>query len=106
MAEDEPGRDSFGAEDARLTSLDKRLQTAHRDEAVRTGRARAKSNKGYSQGNRVLTEMIAGPAGGALIGGTLDWWLGTSPWILLGMLFLGFVVAFRNIMRISKERPE
>jgi ATP synthase protein I len=105
MAENEPGRDP-GVGDARLDRLEERLQQAHHDEAVRTGRTRGSAGKGYSQGNRVLAEMIAGPAGGALIGWLLDRWLGTSPWLLLVLLFLGFGVAFRNIMRISKERPE
>jgi ATP synthase protein I len=32
--------------------------------------------------------------------------LNTSPWILLAGLFLGIGVAFRNIIKISAERPE
>jgi ATP synthase protein I len=106
MNGDEPGQDPISAEDARLTSLDERLKAAHRAEQVRTGQARKKPAKGYSQGNRVLTELIAGLAGGALIGWLLDSWLGTSPVALLVLLFLGIAVAFRNIIRISNERPE
>ena len=104
MAAGDPGQDPSG-EDPRLTSLDERLKTAHRAETVRTGQVRGNA-KGYSQGNRVLTELIAGPAGGALIGWLLDRWLHTSPWLLLVLLFLGMAVAFRNIIRISGERPE
>lgn len=106
MAENEPGQDPLGAEDARLRSLDERLRTAHAAEQVRTGTAQRKPDKGYSQGNRVLAELIAGTAGGALIGWLLDRWLGTSPWLLMLLLFLGIGVAFRNIIRISSERPE
>jgi ATP synthase protein I len=105
MAEDETGQDPI-REDARLNALEERLKAAHQAEAVRTGSAQKKPGKGYSQGNRVLTELIAGPAGGALIGWLLDSWLGTAPWLLLGLLFLGIAVAFRNIIRISGERPE
>jgi len=54
----------------------------------------------------VLGELIGGPAGGALIGWVLDRFLGTSPWLLLVLLFMGFIVAFRNIIRISTKRPE
>jgi ATP synthase protein I len=36
----------------------------------------------------------------------LDRLLGSSPAILLVAMFLGIVVAFRNIIRISNERPE
>lgn len=106
MAKDEPGQDPPSAEDARLTSLQERLQAASEAERVRTATKQAKPGKGYSQGNRVLAELIAGPAVGALVGWVLDRWLGSAPWLLLVMLFLGIAVAFRNIVRISNERPE
>ncbi len=106
MAKDDLGQDPRSAEDARLMSLDERLAAAHHAETIRTGTRQEKPGKGYSQGNRVLAELIAGPAGGALIGWLLDRWLGTSPWLLLVLLFGGIAVAFRNIIRISNERPE
>ena len=106
MAVDEPGQDPRSAEDSRLTSLDERLAAAHQAEKIRTGTKQAKPGRGYSQGNRVLAELIAGTAGGALIGWLLDRWLGTSPWLLMLLLFAGIGVAFRNIIRISSERPE
>ncbi|PTQ08520.1 F0F1 ATP synthase assembly protein I [Sphingomonas oleivorans] len=106
MSADGTGQDPIGEEDARITSLERRLKAAHHAEAVRTGKVKAASSKGYAQGNRVLAEMIAGPAGGALFGWLLDRWLGTSPWLLLVMIALGIGVAIRNIYRISRERPE
>ena len=106
MAENETGQDPERVGDQRLTSLDERLQAVHHAEQVRTGLARKKPDKGYSQGNRVLTELIAGLVGGGLMGWLFDRWLGTTPWLLLVMLFLGMGVAFRNIIRISNERPE
>lgn len=106
MAKDEPRQDTPSAEDARLTSLQARLQAASEAERIRTATKQAKPGKGYSQGNRVLAELIAGPAVGALVGWVLDRWLGSAPWLLLVMLFLGIAVAFRNIIRISNERPE
>lgn len=106
MATDDPGQDPISAEDPRLASLDERLRTARRAEDVRTGKHSDTARTGYSQGNRVLAELIAGPAGGGLVGWLLDYWLGTSPWLLLVMLALGIGVAFRNIIRISGERPE
>ena len=105
MGTNEPGRDPIG-EDPRLTSLDERLKSAAQAEAVRTGKARVDANKGYAQGNRVLAELIAGPAGGALVGWVIDRFAGTAPWGLLVMLFLGIALAFRNIIRISGERPK
>jgi ATP synthase protein I len=35
-----------------------------------------------------------------------DRFLGTSPALLLVCMFLGIAVAFRNIIKISGERPE
>ena len=110
MAANEPGQDPIGdtspVSDARLSSLDARLKVAADAEAARTGTAERKPQKGYSQGSRVLTELVAGPAGGALIGWVMDRLFGTTPWLLLVMLALGVVVAFRNIIRISNQRPE
>lgn len=105
MAENEPGLEPL-KEDARITSLDERLKRAKSDEAVRTGAAEPTGDANYRLGNRVLAELIGGMVGGAVIGGTLDWLLGTSPWLLLGLLFLGIVSAFRNIIRISNQRSK
>jgi ATP synthase protein I len=49
----------------------------------------------------VLAELLGGLIGGALFGWLIDRIAGTSPWGLLGMLFMGIVVAFRNIIRIA-----
>jgi ATP synthase protein I len=110
VAANEPGQDPIGDQnpqgDVRLSSLDARLKAAADAEKARTGTVQRKPDKGYRQGSRVLTELVAGPAGGALIGWVLDRLFGTSPWLLLVLLFLGIAVAFRNIFRISSERPE
>ena len=105
VAEDGTGQDPIGG-DIRLTSLDQRLKAAAHAEKIRTDTTYRKPGKGYSQGSRVLTELIAGPAGGALIGWLFDRWLGTSPWLQLVLMVLGIAVAFRNIMRISGQRAE
>ena len=106
MAETEPGQDPI-AEDARIQSLDERLKRAEAVEQVRTGtKHTGGADENYRLGNRVLAELIGGLAGGALIGWVLDRFIGTSPWLLLAFLFLGIVVAFRNIIRISTKRPD
>ena len=107
MQENEPGQDPKLSEDARLTSLEERLKRAQAEEAERTGRTRQKPvDDNYRMGNRVLADLIGGLAGGALIGWLLDRWLGTSPWLLLALMFLGIAAAFRNIIRISSKRPD
>lgn len=106
MAENEPGMDPL-PEDARLNSLDERLRRAKKDEAIRaSGGKEEGSDDSYRLGNRVLAELIGGMIGGALIGWVLDRLLGTSPWLLLVLLFLGIASAFRNIIRISNQRSE
>ncbi|WP_448663537.1 AtpZ/AtpI family protein [Sphingomonas sp. CJ20] len=105
MAENEPGLEPL-REDVRISSLDERLKRAKSQEAIRTGAAMPEGDTQYRTGNRVLAELIGGMIGGALIGWVLDRLFGTTPWLLLGLLFLGIASAFRNIIRISNQRSE
>ena len=106
MAVDEPGQDPKLQEDARLTSLDARLRQAQADEAVRTGQARKGADRNEQLGNRVLSYLIGGFAGGALIGWVLDKLFGTSPLLLISLMLLGAAGGFWNIIKISTQRPE
>jgi ATP synthase protein I len=106
MADTNSGQEGNGPRDPRLDSLDMQLKDLRKAEAIRTKAADAEPAKGMRQGNRVLTELIAGPAGGALVGWFIDRTAGTEPWALLVCIFLGIGVAFRNIIKISQERPE
>ena len=103
MAEKEPGLDPLD-EDARLGSLDERLRRARTDEAIRSGETRP-DDGGRRLGNRVLAELVGGMVGGVLVGLGLDYLFGTTPWLLLALLFIGIANAFRNIIRISSRRP-
>ena len=106
MTENEPRQDPGLPEDARLTSLDRRLKQAQLEEAVRTGKNKPDSQVGRSQGMRILSDLFGIPFGSALIGWLLDRWLGTAPWLMLAMLFLGFGIAVRNVLWISRQRPK
>ena len=106
MAVIDPGQDPKLPEDARLNSLEERLRQAQADEAVRTGGARKGADRNEQLGNRVLSYLIGGLAGGALIGWVLDRLLGTHPWLLISLLVLGTVGGFWNIIKISNQRPE
>jgi len=103
MATDEPGQDPKLPPDARLDSLEERLERAQRIEAGRT--RKAQPDPSYRAGQLVLSHLIGAPLGGGLIGWGLDSLLGTRPWLLLLMLFLGFGVGVRNVLRISKTPP-
>jgi ATP synthase protein I len=106
MTDDVPGQDPKLREDARLASLDERLRDARKDEAVRTGQDRKPADRNEQLGNKVLSYLIGGLAGGALIGWVLDGWLGTSPLLLISLLILGTVGGFWNIIKLSNQRPD
>ncbi len=106
MVSEDPNQDGISPKDPRLDSLDMQLKQVRKAEKVRSGHKDQGPAKGMRQGNRVLTELIAGPAGGALIGWVIDRFAHTTPLALLVCMFLGIAVAFRNIIKISNERPE
>lgn len=87
--------------DRRLDDLDARLARAEASEANRTGKDRPEADPNYRMGSRVLADLIGGIAGGALLGWLVDRLFGTWPWGFMILLFLGIVVAFRNIFRIA-----
>ncbi len=105
MAEKDTGRDSSVAEDSRLQSLEERLEAAQRAEAEKVAK-RNRPGNGMSQAHRAVSELIGGPVGGAVVGWVLDRLLGTYPWLLLSLMFLGFVVAVRNVYRMTSKRPD
>lgn len=107
MAEDETGQDMHSPQDARLTSLDERLDRAKQDEAKRSGRDADHSQRLIrSVGSRILSDLVGLPFGGGLIGWLIDRWAGTTPWFMLAGLFLGFGLAVRNVMRIANQGPK
>lgn len=101
--------DNPKADDPRLDSIDDRLDRL--DSALRPKKAggAVEADPNYRMGSRVLADLIGGVAGGLLFGWLFDSWLGTSPWLMLVFLFLGIIVAFRNILRLTSktaEKPE
>ena len=55
---------------------------------------------------RLSTELVAAVVVGGLIGWALDWFLGTSPFLLIVMFFLGVAAGFRNVIRASRQLNE
>ncbi len=104
MVEDEPGQVPKLPEDARLDSLEQRLERAETAEAKRIGRAPA-ADASEQLGNRVLSLLIGGLVGGTLIGWLLDRWLGTAPVLLITLMVLGTVGGFWSIIKLSTRRP-
>lgn len=103
MAESDPGQDPGLPEDARLTSLDRRLKQAQADEAARSEGWQHGSIEQYrSPGYRVLSVLVGYPLGCALIGFAIDRLAGTRG-IWVAMIFVGFAVAMWQVWKISKS---
>jgi ATP synthase protein I len=99
MAEDETGEVPKLPPDARLESLDQRLDRTRQEEAKRT--TKRQPDETYRAGQLILSQLIGGPLGGGVIGWLLDRWLGTAPWLMLTLLFLGFAGGMINVFRIA-----
>jgi ATP synthase protein I len=97
-----------GQEDAKLASLEERLRAARRAEEERTHPEHqlGMTGPGEQTGQRVIAILVGYPIGGGVIGWLLDRWLGTMPWIMLGLLFLSFAAACFQVFKIAKGRPE
>ena len=104
MSDEKPAREPIG-EDARIDALEERLKAAREREEERNRPSIKGADANEKLGNQVLGHLVGGPLGGAVVGWVIDRFADTSPWGLLVMLFLGIVVAFRNIIRISSQKP-
>jgi ATP synthase protein I len=104
MVEDEPGQVPKLGVDARLDSLEQRLEKAQATEAKRTGRAPA-ADANEQLGNRVLSTLIGGLVGGTLIGWVLDRLFGTGHVLLIVFMVLGTVGGFWSIFKLASQKP-
>ena len=101
MAEDEADEVQKLPPDARLESLEERIERLQQAEAKRTHRAEPNPTTRIWQ--LMFSHLVGAPAGGGIIGWGLDTLFGTFPVFFLVMLFLGFGVGVVNVMRISKS---
>jgi ATP synthase protein I len=94
--------------DARLESLDERLERLQQAEAKRTGVTQPSPGTRIAQ--QAFGHLIGAPVGGAVIGWGLDSLAllvtgrQTFPLFLLLMLFFGFGVGIWNVIRITNTR--
>lgn len=103
MATDETEQDPKLPPDARLGSLEERLERVQQVEAERTRKAQPNPTTRIWQ--QMFSHLVGAPAGGGIIGWGLDSLFGTFPTFFLLMLFVGFGVGVVNVMRISKTPP-
>lgn len=89
------GSDDFDARLARLKGS--RPEHAGGSETPERGRM------GWGRGLQAGIEIIAGVAGGSLIGWALDWWLDTGPFLMIGGFMLGAAAGMLNAFRSMKR---
>jgi len=87
---------------ADLESFDKRLQRTKASIQDRDKQAFHQASA-YSFGFRLATDLVAGMLAGFGIGWLLDYWLGTSPWLLLIFIVLGICAGIANVIRAAKS---
>ncbi len=85
-----------------VEGFDKRLQ---RTKASIQDRDQQTFHQGsaYSFGFRLATDLVAGVLAGFGIGWLLDYWLGTSPWLLLIFTPIGIAAGIANVVRAAKS---
>ncbi|MCL2627371.1 MAG: AtpZ/AtpI family protein [Oscillospiraceae bacterium] len=53
--------------------------------------------------SQIAITIIACIAVGITLGWLLDYWLGTTPWLMLVCIFLGIGAAFKSIFDFAKK---
>lgn len=89
----EPRPDELPLE-ARLAAARKRAEGAPSPRQV--------AGSAFAQGSRLALELVAGVLVGAAVGFWLDRLLGTSPFLVIGMFFVGLAAGFMNLIRVVK----
>ena len=90
---------------ARLQRLGERLDEKEASKAPSPSSETGPSSDAsdLARGLRLSTELVAGVFVGAVLGWFLDRWLGTAPWGLIILLFLGFAAGVLNVVRATES---
>lgn len=85
-----------------LKHLDDRLRRLREQEEGKKPKAGSgvKSDDGLGIAMRVGVELVAALGVGAGAGYLLDWWLGTTPWLLVAFFLLGAAAGMMNVYRV------
>lgn len=94
-------RPESGNLDGRLTELGRRLGETRADHAGREIPARR--GNAMAIAIRAVSELVVSVLVGGVIGWGLDWWLGTSPFMLLIFFLLGFAAGTLNVVRATSQ---
>lgn len=92
-----------GSSPERLKDFEKRLETTLQSQKPRIG-PDAQEGSAAGLALRVITELIVGIAVCMGLGWMADKYLGTAPWIMLGLMPLGFAAGVFNVMRLATSK--
>ena len=87
-----------------LNSLDSRLKNARghaQDPLSQPGAEKAKKGEALGLAFRVSVEIVSAVAIGVGAGWLLDGWLGTTPWLMVVFIVLGFAAGILNVYRLA-----
>jgi len=87
--------------DGRLQDINKRLGRDVDPELKE--RSRRRNSAGMALALRVASEFVSAILVGAAIGYGIDWLLGSSPWVMILFLLLGFAAGVMNVMRSAGD---
>ncbi|WP_119300324.1 AtpZ/AtpI family protein [Dongia deserti] len=88
-----------------LDKFDAKLKAA-RDRIEGRGEGSKKSSYNDSLvavGYRMSIELVVGVCVGLGLGWLIDMQMGTRPWFMIGLMFLGMVAGIFNVVRLSKD---
>ncbi len=86
----------------RMDALEARIAAAK----ARTEPKRNEVEEHHSQAQlawRMVIELVAGLGIGFGIGYGLDWMLGTTPWLMVVFVILGFIAGIKTMIRSANE---
>ena len=106
MAANGTGEEPQSPKDARLESLNRRLDRIKSEEERQAeGRVSAESQRVIkSAGMRILSDLIGLPFGAGLLGWLLDRLLGTWPMLFITLMVLGTAGGFWSIIKMSMQK--
>ena len=87
-----------------LNALDSRLKNARdhiQDPLNQPGAEKTEKGGALGLAFRVSVEIVSAVAIGVCIGWLLDSWLGTTPWLMVVFIVLGFAAGILNVYRLA-----
>ena len=94
---DEKDREALNVLDSRLKKARDNVQ----DPLNEPGAEKAEKGEALGLAFRVSVEIVSAVAIGFGIGWLLDSWLGSTPWLMVAFIVLGFAAGILNVYRLA-----